>query len=802
MSGSMKDVARRAGVSVATVSHVINGTRVVNPDTKQRVLKAIEGLNYVPNAAAKSLKSKESKTIKIILPKEGYLYQKEMHFALIDGMMSFWNGKRYSISLHQINYENEEEYSEVFLHTVDGMIVFSPTHELYHAISQRNVKIPCVILNYRPEDEEDGNFVEINHFHTMYHEVVKLLKKECHYIGYLENTDASRMNEECKDAYKDAFLQNKVSIVSELMKSIPASSEGGYEVAKSWLENKQVDAIICNDEQISLGVIRYLLEKQLDIPTIFYTNGTWGKLYEHGETIKIPCDTIALQTSEMLYQLLSKKDEDITNYQFRTEIVKTESPMYSLDKANQYIEEHRVSNASKWRQSYHIVPLVGWLNDPNGLVQFKDEYHVFYQYHPFGAEWGPMHWGHAMSKDLVHWEHLPVALAPDQLYEKGCFSGSAIENGDELILYYTAHDDSNKMKEVQCMATSKDGIHFEKKENNPIIKNISGEAAEDFRDPKVWKHGDEWYMIIGTSKNQDGRAVLYNSPNGMKWDFKSVVTTSNGILGDFWECPDLFALDNIHVLMVSSMDLKGAKNVFLIGDFDYNTGVFKKNSVRPIDHGRDFYAGQTFMDKQGRRVLIGWMNRWGESIPTQKEGWAGSLTIPREVKADKEGFIRILPVQELALLREEKMEINLDSVCNTLLPVNIKGNALEIVCEFELGKQVPDIFGLHVRKSKKGDEYSEIRYHVQKQELIMDLHNSGKIDKKESIAKVSLIGGKILKLHMFIDKSSIELFANDGSVSITNRIYPKESSVHVDIFAENGEVLINHLTAWKMKNIW
>lgn len=797
----MKDVARRAGVSVATVSHVINGTRFVNPETKNKVLKAVEGLNYVPNAAAKSLKSKSSKTIKIVLPKEGYSYQKEMHFTLIDEMLPFWNEKKYSISLHQIDYENEEEYNQVFLHSMDGMIIFSPTNEMYHALSQKNVQIPCVFLDFLPEDEEDGNFIYIDHFHTMYHEVEKLLKKEHHRIGYLENTEGSKMNQGCKKAYNDAFLQNDVQIIPDLMKSIPSSSEGGYEIAKQWLSNKSVDAIICNDEQISLGMTRYLLEGQFEIPTIFYTNGVWGSLYEHGETIQIPCEKIALQTAEMMFQLVSKDNEEITTYQFRTEVVKAEGSIYSVEEANKFIAEHSVSPVTRWRQNYHITPLVGWLNDPNGLVQFKDEYHVFYQYHPYGPEWGPMHWGHVKSKDLVHWEHLPIALAPDQADEKGCFSGSAVEYENELRLYYTAHNDNNKMKEVQCVAKSQDGIYFKKNENNPIIKNISGEAAEDFRDPKVWKHQDKWYMIIGTSKNQDGRAVLYQSQDGENWDFYSVVATGDGELGEIWECPDLFPIGDSHILMISPINMKNGENFFLVGDFDYHSGEFKKNYLQVIDHGRDFYAGQTFLDKKGRRILVGWMHKWGESVPTQKDGWAGTLSIPREIKMI-DGTIRITPVEELQRLRGDKMETNVGSIQSTLLPVDMKGNALEIECEFEIIDQVPDVFGLHVRKSKKGDEYSAILYDVQKQELIMDLSNSGKNGKEKSRVKLPLIDGKILRLRIFIDKSSIELFANDGIINMTNRIYPKDSSILVDVFAENGKISINHMTAWKMKNIW
>jgi len=802
MSGNMKEVARRAGVSIATVSHVINGTRAVNPDTKQRVLTAIEGLNYVPNAAAKTLKSKQSRTIKIILPKAGFSYYRDMHLALVEGMLEYWGDKKYSISLHQIDYQNEESVTEIFLHTVDGIMVFSPTDALYQSLIQKNTKIPCVFLNYQPEEEEDENFIYIDHFHTMYKEVAKLLKGNSQSIGYLENTESNSMNEECKAAYRSAFSEQGLPLKEELIKSIPASSDGGYEVAKSWLETNQADAIICNDEALSLGVTRYLLEKRKSIPTIFYATHKWGSLYEHGETIQIPCHKIALQASEMLYQLMSKNEEEVPNSYFRTETIKEEPSYHSVEKANRYIEKNKVSPATKWKQSYHITPEVGWLNDPNGLVQFKDEYHVFYQYHPYGAEWGPMHWGHAKSKDLVHWEHLPVALAPDQSYEKGCFSGSGIEHDHELLLFYTAQDDHNKMKQVQCMATSSDGINFKKNANNPLIKNISGEASEDFRDPKVWKYEGHWYMLIGTSKNQDGRAVLYKSSDLSEWEFFSVVATSNGELGEIWECPDLFSLNHTDFLMLSSLELKGAKNVLLVGNFDYETGKFEKQQVRALDFGRDFYAAQTFQDKQGRRILIGWMNIWGEQFPTQKEGWAGSLTLPREIKLDEAGNLRIVPVPQLEKLRSKKTASPLSQVNGQQSPTDIKGNTLEIQCEFEIGEQAPTSFGLHVRKSKKGDEYTEIRYQVDTRELMMNLQHSGKNGKGQSTASLDLLEGNKLRLHLFLDKSSIELFANDGVASITNRVYPKESSIYVDVFSEGGEVIVHQLIGWELENIW
>ena len=220
-----------------------------------------------------------------------------------------------------------------------------------------------------------------------------------------------------------------------------------------------------------------------------------------------------------------------------------------IEQVNRYIKEnrHRVNHC--YRGKFHLLPPIGWMNDPNGFVYYKNEYHLFYQFYPYDSLWGPMHWGHAKSKDLIHWEELPVALAPSEVYDRnGCFSGSAIVIDDKLVLIYTGHvEEGNVRTETQCMAVSHDGIHFEKYAGNPVIgeNHIKGIAdIADFRDPKIMKYDNHYYTVVA-SKTEDnrGQILLFESDNCFDWRFKSVLLVGKEDQGIMWECPDLFELD-------------------------------------------------------------------------------------------------------------------------------------------------------------------------------------------------------------------------------------------------------------------
>lgn len=289
----------------------------------------------------------------------------------------------------------------------------------------------------------------------------------------------------------------------------------------------------------------------------------------------------------------------------------------------------------------HFEPEKGWMNDPNGLCFFQGRYHAFFQYNPHAAVWGPMHWGHAVSKDLVHWEELPTALCPDMPYEDngGCFSGSAIEKDGNLYLMYTSV--SKKLGQTQSMAVSRDGVHFEKLPENPVIpQSPLDPASKDFRDPKIFLYGDGYRMVCGAGVDGLGSVLLFRSDDLLRWDYVGPLFQSCDY-GPVPECPDLFPLGNKWVLMFSRMD-ESRSAQFVVGSFDGER--FAPESFQQPELGTDFYAPQTFLDGQNRRIMIGWMFNWNRQVP---EGAvrAGALSIPR-VLSLRDGRLCNAPVEE------------------------------------------------------------------------------------------------------------------------------------------------------------
>ncbi|MFT8844932.1 MAG: glycoside hydrolase family 32 protein, partial [Schleiferilactobacillus harbinensis] len=331
----------------------------------------------------------------------------------------------------------------------------------------------------------------------------------------------------------------------------------------------------------------------------------------------------------------------------------------ALDRANRYIEQNRHRVNPKYRDQYHLMAPVGWINDPNGAVYYHGAYHLFYQYYPYASNWGPMHWGHARSKDLVHWEDLPVALAPDQAYDRdGCFSGSAIVHHDRLYLLYTGHVVENGQTfQTQCLAVSDDGIHFVKFRHNPVIAGeLLGEhgSIHDFRDPKVFAHDGSFYAVAATKTTDNrGRILLFKSVDLQHWDFFSTLLTGTAEQGIMWECPDFFHLDGYDVLLMSPIQIPRQGLAFrnvsstmaCIGQMDWTTGELTVQTTQEIDYGLDFYAPQTLVDEQGRRIMIAWMQMWNRTMPTHEldHGWAGAMTLPRELRV-KEGRLIQKPV--------------------------------------------------------------------------------------------------------------------------------------------------------------
>lgn len=467
-----------------------------------------------------------------------------------------------------------------------------------------------------------------------------------------------------------------------------------------------------------------------------------------------------------------------------------------------------------YRLAYHIMALANWINDPNGLIQWNGEYHVFYQHHPYSPKGGPIHWGHVKSKDLVFWEHLPIALAPGEDYDKsGCFSGSAVDNNGKLTLVYTGHVldiEKDEFIEYQCIAESTDGIHFEKHQSNPVISEPPNGGSPHFRDPKVWKHKDKWYMVLGNQINNLGNVVLYESSDLIHWEYQSILAQSTGKMGYMYECPDFIELDGKHILLFSPQGIKPEgdlyqnlyQNGYFIGEFNYDTKEFIHGEFVELDKGFDFYAGQTFLDDTGRRIVIGWMSMWESVMPEQEHGWAGAMTIPRELKFNKNGHLVMIPVEELKKLRGEHHTLSTTIISDHKRLEHINGECLEVIAEFSLKDCTAKKFGLHIRCSEDRSEKTIIYYDVNTNKVAVDRNHSGKGEGGIRRSEIDIQGRESITFHLFIDRSSLELFVNEGETVMTARIYPDPSSNVFEVFSEGGDVQLVKLDSWKLTDIW
>ena len=456
-------------------------------------------------------------------------------------------------------------------------------------------------------------------------------------------------------------------------------------------------------------------------------------------------------------------------------------------------------NQDHFRPEYHFTVPNGWINDPNGLVWYQGKYHVFAQHNPHRPVWGPMHWAHATSDDLIHWEHQPIALYPDQPYDThdyngGCFSGSAIDDNGILKIIYTGCVTGQSPSQCQCVAESSDGVNFIKSSYNPVIKPpiIS---TEHFRDPKIWKHEDKFYVIIGSqSEDYKGQAITYCSQDMTNWQLVGVTAKSEGSLGDIWECPDMFVLGDKYILMFSPIHCPYSRTMYLHGDFDYNTGKMTINQFRQLDYGRDLYAPQSFLDPKGRRILIGWLTVWGDIVPTAPHGWAGCFSIPRELSVDETGELIQKPIEELCSIRGQKYVFK--KSVNGENPLGVEGDSLELLVTVNLKESCADQIGLIVRCNSDRSEKTVITYDRHTGLLTADASCSGQGHKPVDSAPIGIC--EELTLHIFIDKISVEIFALDGKRVITQCIYPSESSKGIYAFSK-GDSTKFVVTTYELK---
>lgn len=383
------------------------------------------------------------------------------------------------------------------------------------------------------------------------------------------------------------------------------------------------------------------------------------------------------------------------------------------------------------RPRYHFLPPANWLNDPNGLIHWKGQYHLFYQYNPNGPFWSTIHWGQAASKDLVHWMRLPIALAPTpgSADEGGCWSGCAVDNHGIPTLIYTGNRGE---EELPCIATSPDDLlTWEKYAGNPVIPGPPRDLeVVGFRDPCVWQEGDKWYQLIGSGiQDVGGTVLLYTSPDLIHWEYVHPLYTGDKNrtdpvwTGSMWECPQLFPLGEKHVLLVSvSENGRAYYAAYFVGMYVNHT--FLPETQRIIDFGGHFYAPQTLHDDQGRRIMWGWLGEGRSIAEQQAAGWAGVMSLPRLLSLRPDGLLAIAPVPEVAVLRGTHYgytEMTLTPTSAHVLP-EVQGDCLEILATFELGDATT--CGIKVRCAPNYTEETLIAYDRAAKRLSLDQSRS------------------------------------------------------------------------------
>lgn len=482
-----------------------------------------------------------------------------------------------------------------------------------------------------------------------------------------------------------------------------------------------------------------------------------------------------------------------------------------LDQARKYEEEREGRPENGTKPVFHLRTRVGWMNDPNGFSYYNGEYHLFYQYYPYDSHWGPMHWGHAVSSDLLHWRHLPAALAPDTDYDKaGCFSGSAAElpDGRQLLLYTGVYkerqpDDTLRDIQIQCVAVG-DGIEYEKYAGNPVLtqKDLpEGGSRYDFRDPKIWQKPDGTYRcVIGNCTGEgDGRVLLYSSPDGFRWTYDKILAANHERFGRMWECPDFFTLEGKGVLIASPTEMlqqgceyqSGNGTLCLIGSYDDETDTFTEEQDQAIDYGIDFYAPQTVLAPDGRRIMIGWMQNWDTcNAYTPDEPWFGQMSLPRELTIQN-GRLYQRPVRELEDMRGEAVHHEHVSVTDEIRLAGVEGRKVDM----ELAIRPADTENIYhkfaVRFAQNDRYHTEVVFRPYESTVTIDRSHAG--SRRAILHQRSCLVNHqdgIVKLRIILDSFSAEVFVNDGEYVLTATFYTDPSAEGISFYAD-GEVVMD-----------
>ncbi|MBC6993637.1 glycoside hydrolase family 32 protein [Neolewinella lacunae] len=485
-----------------------------------------------------------------------------------------------------------------------------------------------------------------------------------------------------------------------------------------------------------------------------------------------------------------------------------------------------------YRPAYHFTPPAGWMNDPNGMVYFEGEYHLFYQHFPDGNTWGPMHWGHAVSSDLVTWEHLPIALAPD---EKGyIFSGSAVvDRGNTsgfgqggrppLVAMFTYHDMAAEKAgkqdfQSQAIAYSNDrGRTWTKYAGNPVIPN---QGVRDFRDPKVfWDAAHrQWTMVLAA---QD-RVQFFSSPDLKNWTYRSDFGASAPNHAGVWECPELFPLkisesgETAWVLLVSINPggaNGGSGTFYFVGDWDGSTFRPRKeaiptpqDTVQWVDYGRDNYAGVTFSDvpaTDGRRIFMGWMSNWDYANEVPTTTWRSAMTLPRELTLHDTDFgtrLHQQPARELLKLRGQRIPLEMPRIGDGTTTIDLSQLPAAGVFELDLTIDLVDSDAeeLYLTLSDAtGEQFYRVGYSRRSgvdNAFFTDRRQAGQTDFRPSFAPGLTVAPRWsnegnLRIHAFFDRTSAEVFFDGGDPVLTDIFFPTEpfTQLTLESYGSAGE---------------
>ena len=469
-------------------------------------------------------------------------------------------------------------------------------------------------------------------------------------------------------------------------------------------------------------------------------------------------------------------------------------------KANKFVAEHMNEVDKKLYPHYHLTPRLGWINDPNGFCYALGKYHIFYQHYPYDAKWGPMHWGHATSTDLVHWEHQDIALAPSEDYDRdGCFSGSAIEHDGKLYVIYTGHKvlveagDDSIAREVQALAVSEDGIHFEKL---GVVIEPEDEGIHHFRDPKIWRDETGLFHVVFGACNlkHEGEIRQYTSKDLMHWELVSIVKEmeDNAFM---YECPDFFEVnDNKWVLATSPMGQapvgytrnNTSVNSWQAGTFD-GKKFTPETKLYEVDRGHDFYATQSTATPDGRRIVIAWQNMWKLPFLTYGDHWCGCLTLPREISY-KDGHLYQKPVRELQSLRTKEYKVAEAYSCLKSTIKTLTSNAAtELSFSVKPAENGAEQYGIAIGNS--------IRFFFDRQTKTLTMFRCDL--NATSYRALELDWDKEHQLQIFIDNSSIEVFIDGGHDTMTTNFFGTDHTV--TLYATNGQAQFHDLTIYDLE---